>query len=106
MRSPPDRSPKTGAQWKFSGRAEGLESEWRHAAKDRTPNHLSRKDWKAHSRIRNKRETKEGKATMRSRKHRSASQWSPKQGSVPMIAVRKPVWAKSLGSGEADHQRA
>ena len=106
MRSPPDRSPNIRAQWNFSGRAEGLESEWRHPAKDRTPNHLTEKDRKAHERIANQRGTKEGNVTMRNRRHRSASQWRPKQGSVPMIAVQTPVWTKSPGPGGADHERA
>ena len=87
-------------------RAEGPESEWRHPAKDRTPNHLNRNDRKAHERIGNRRGTKERNATMRNRRHRSASQWSPKQGSVPMIAIRTPVWAKRPEPRGADHERA
>ena len=106
MRSPPDRSPNARAQWDFSGRAEGPESEWRHRAKERTPNHLNRKDRKAHERIGNRRGTKERNATMRNRRHRSASQWSPKQGSVPMIAIRTPVWTKRPEPRGADHERA
>ena len=90
----------------ISGRAKGPESEGRHPAKDRTPNRLTRKDRKAHKRIGNKRGTKEGNATMRNHKHRSASQWSPKQGSVPMIAVRTPVWTKRPEPRGADHKRA
>ena len=91
---------------KILWRSEGPESEWRHRAKERTPNHLNRKDRKAHERIGNRRGTKERNATMRNRRHRSASQWSPKQGSVPMIAIRTPVWAKRPEPRGADHERA